>query len=61
MGYVYKVRIRAERGAFMVDGSPAPLQAGMTVQADVETDRRRVIEFLLSPVIKYLQESASVQ
>lgn len=45
----------------MVDGKPAALQAGMTVQADIATDRRRVIEFLLSPVIKYLDESAAVR
>jgi len=60
-GYVYKVRIRADQQAFIGDGHPAPLQAGMTVQADIATDRRRVIEFFLSPLIKYLNESASVR
>jgi hypothetical protein len=35
---------------------PASLQAGMTAQADIKTDRRRVIEFFLSPVIKYMDE-----
>ena len=60
-GYVYKVRIRAERGSFVVDGRSAPLQAGMTVQADIATDQRRIIEFLLSPLVKYLDEGAKVR
>ncbi len=60
-GYVYKVRIRAENTTFVVDGRMAPLQAGMTVQADIQTDRRRVVEFLLSPVVKYLDEAAAVR
>ena len=60
-GYVYKVRIRAERTGFVVDGHPAPLQAGMTVQADIATDQRHVIEFFLSPIIKYLSESTTVR
>lgn len=60
-GYVYKVRIQAKPAEFIVDGKPAQLQAGMTVQADIATDRRRVIEFLLSPVVKYLDEAATVR
>ncbi|CAJ0695116.1 hypothetical protein LMG18102_02065 [Ralstonia mannitolilytica] len=60
-GYVYKVRIRPERSGFVVDGHPAPIQAGMTVQADIATDRRRVIQFLLSPLVKYLDEAGGVR
>jgi hemolysin D len=60
-GYVYKVRIRPEQSAFVVDGRFAPLQAGMTVQADIATDRRRVIDFVISPLIKYMGESASLR
>jgi hypothetical protein len=32
----------------------------MTVQADITTDRRRVIEFFLSPVVKYMDEGLKV-
>lgn len=60
-GYVYKVRIRAERSGFVVDGKPAPLQAGMTVQADIATDHRRIVELLLSPLVKYLDEGAKIR
>jgi len=60
-GYVYKVRIRTDQMRFIVDGDARPVQAGMTVQADITTDRRRVIEFFLSPVIKYLDEGLKVR
>jgi len=60
-GYVYKVQVRTLQSQFMVDGSPRPIRAGMTVQADIVTDRRRVIDFFLSPLVKYLNEGLKVR
>jgi hemolysin D len=60
-GYVYKVRIRTDQARFVVGGEARPVQSGMTVQADITTDRRRVIEFFLSPVVKYLDEGLTVR
>ena len=60
-GYVYKVRIHTEDSHFVVDGEPRPVLSGMTVQADITTDRRRVIDFFLSPVVKYLDEGMKVR
>lgn len=60
-GYVYKVHIRTNRSQFTVGGESRPVQSGMTVQADITTDRRRVIEFFLSPVVKYLDEGLKVR
>ena len=40
-GYVYKVHVRIEASHFVVDGEPRPVLSGMTVQADITTDRRR--------------------
>jgi flagellin-like hook-associated protein FlgL len=45
-GYVYKVHIRTEASHFVVDGEPRPVGAGMTVQADITTDRRWGDRFL---------------
>jgi len=61
IGYVYKVRIRTQSDRFLADGVVRPVQSGMTVQADIVTDRRRVIEFFLSPVTKYLDEGMKVR
>ncbi len=60
-GYVYKINIRTKESQFMVDGVGRPIQSGMTVQADIVTDRRRVIDFFLSPVTKYLSEGLRVR
>jgi hemolysin D len=60
-GYVYKVHIRTDRAVFFVDREERSIQAGMTVQADIITDRRRVIDFFLSPVTKYLNEGLRVR
>ncbi|HTY51176.1 MAG TPA: HlyD family type I secretion periplasmic adaptor subunit [Steroidobacteraceae bacterium] len=60
-GYVYKVHIRTDQPRFRVQGALRPVQAGMTVQADITTDRRRVIAFFLSPVVKYLDEGLKVR
>ena len=60
-GYVYKVYIHTEDSHFVVDGEPRPVLSGMTVQADITTDRRRVIDFFLSPVVKYLDEGMKVR
>jgi hemolysin D len=60
-GYVYKVHVRTAQSNFVVDGTTRAIQSGMTVQADIVTDRRRVIDFFLSPVIKYLDEGLEVR
>jgi hemolysin D len=60
-GYVYKVHIATEPPHFVVDGEARPVVSGMTVQADITTDRRRVIDFFLSPVVKYLDEGMKVR
>ncbi len=60
-GYVYKVHIRTHDSHFVVDGESRPVVSGMTVQADITTDRRRVIDFFLSPVVKYLDEGMKVR
>ena len=60
-GFVYRVHIRTERAQFLVNGQHRSVESGMTVQADILTGRRRVIEFFLSPVIKYLNEGLRVR
>jgi hemolysin D len=60
--YAYKVHVRPDADSkLVVSSQTAVLQAGMTVQADIKTDRRRVIEFFLSPVVKYMDEGMKVR
>lgn len=60
-GFVYKVHIRVPQARFLVNGQYRSVEPGMTVQADILTGRRRVIEFFLSPVVKYLNEGLRVR
>ena len=60
-GFVYRVHIRTVDARFIVDGQARTVEPGMTVQADILTGQRRVIEFFLSPVIKYLNEGLRVR
>ena len=61
LGHVYTVRARLVDNALNVDGArlgPAP---GMTVSLEVKTGRRRIVEFFLSPIVKYAGESLTVR
>jgi hypothetical protein len=40
-----------------VNGREVPLQAGMAVTAEINTGRRRVIEYLMSPLLEHVHES----
>jgi hemolysin D len=60
-GYVYKAHIRTANASFLVAGESHAVVSGMTVQADITTEQRRVIDFFLSPVIKYLDEGMKVR
>ncbi|MBV6322473.1 HlyD family type I secretion periplasmic adaptor subunit [Duganella violaceipulchra] len=53
LGYVFPARVRLTQDYIMVDGRRMPLQPGMSVVAEVKTDTRRVIDYLLSPVREY--------
>ena len=59
--FSYKLHIKPEKTSFVVDSKLTPIQAGMTVQADIVTDHRRIIEFFLAPVIRYLDEGLKVR
>jgi hemolysin D len=59
--YMYKVHVQPEKTMFIVDGMPTPIQVGMTVQTDITTDHRKIVEFFLSPLIKYLDEGLKVR
>jgi hemolysin D len=56
-GLVYATRVSLERASLPVDGTPVSLSPGMAVTVEIKTDERRVIEFFLSPVLRYVKES----
>ncbi|MCW0234069.1 MAG: HlyD family type I secretion periplasmic adaptor subunit [Ferrovibrio sp.] len=56
-GLIYPIRVALERSSINVEGRQIELGAGMALTAEVKTDRRRVIDYLLSPIARYRQES----
>lgn len=56
-GAVYPVRLLLDRDSVEVQGRPVRLSPGMNLQAEIMTGQRRVIEFLLSPLQRTLDES----
>ncbi|MFM8468244.1 MAG: HlyD family type I secretion periplasmic adaptor subunit [Oxalobacteraceae bacterium] len=56
-GLLYRAKIRLQRNTLSVGGREAPLVPGMTATAEIKTGRRSVIEYFLSPVLQYQNES----
>ena len=61
LGLVYEVYIAPEKNTLLVDGIETPISAGMSVTAEVKVGKRRIIEFFIYPLIKYLDEGISVR
>jgi len=56
-GLVFAARLALGRSTIQVNDSAVNLSPGMAVTAEVQTDRRRVIEYFLSPLLQYATES----
>jgi hemolysin D len=56
-GALFTATLAFDRDRIMIDGRPVRLAAGMNVTAEIKTGKRRVIEFLWSPVQKTVHES----
>lgn len=56
-GLVFPTRIRLQHTSIAVDEQWMPLQAGMSVTAEIRTGDRRVIDYLLSPIQQYQSEA----
>jgi hemolysin D len=54
---LYAARIALDRTQMQIDGNVVNLSPGMAVTVEVKTGSRTVISYLLSPLIRYGQES----
>jgi hemolysin D len=57
LGLIYPVRVRLDKATIDVDGKPVAITPGMAVSAEIITGDRRVIEYVLSPILRYRHES----
>lgn len=56
-GLLYLARIRLEKNAITVDGKSEAVVPGMAATAEIKTGQRTVIDYFLSPVMQYKDES----
>ena len=59
LGLVYSARIQLKKKTIQVGEKLIALSPGMAVRAEVKTDKRKVIDYFLSPLQQYTAESLS--
>jgi hemolysin D len=52
----YAARIVLDRTQMEIEGGPVQLLSGMAVTVEIKTGSRRIISYLLSPLVRYRQE-----
>ena len=54
---LYAVHVSLDKTKMQIDDRRVDLSPGMAVTVEIKTGQRRIIEFLLSPLLRYKQES----
>lgn len=57
LGLVFPARVRLDRNDLRVDGVGVRITSGMSLSAEIKTGRRRVIDYLLSPLRQHVDEA----
>lgn len=55
-GLIYGMQLRMAKNALLVDGKEVRLKPGMAVTAEVQTGKRKIVEFFLAPLLRHGQE-----
>ncbi len=61
MGPVYEVYIEPKNTTLMVEGKEQTIKFGMSTTNEIKIGKRRIIEFFIYPLIKYMDESIKVR
>jgi hemolysin D len=56
-GLIYAVRVTLDRADIQVEGKQVPLSAGMSVNVEIKTGQRRIIQYVLSPLLQHQREA----
>lgn len=56
-GLIYSVKVTLDKSTLRVEGKEVALSAGMSVEAEIKTGTRRLIEYVLSPLIQHQREA----
>ena len=58
-GLIYSVKITLDRPFIRVEGRMVPVTAGMSSTVEIKTGSRRVVEYVLSPLVQHVHEALS--
>lgn len=61
LGAIYEIYITPITKTFTVEGKEKNITAGMTLNAEMNIGKRRIIDFFIYPLIKYMDEGISVR
>ncbi len=61
MGPVYEVFIEPKNTTLLVEGKEQSIKYGMSTTNEIKIGKRRIIEFFIYPLIKYMDESIKVR
>ncbi|MGE5417327.1 MAG: HlyD family type I secretion periplasmic adaptor subunit [Acidobacteriota bacterium] len=61
LGPIFTIKVKLDRQWLAVNGRNVTLTPGMTASAEIKTGKRRIIEFFLSPIMKYFNESLTLR
>ncbi|MGN6451227.1 MAG: HlyD family type I secretion periplasmic adaptor subunit, partial [Brucella intermedia] len=54
---VFPVTVKPDQAAIAVNGRPMPLTPGMAVTVEVKTGKRRILEYLFSPLVEITSQA----
>ncbi|MBB1312998.1 HlyD family type I secretion periplasmic adaptor subunit [Aliivibrio sp. SR45-2] len=57
LGLVFPAQVKLKNNNIAINGQHVELTPGMSVVAEIKTDKRRIIDYLLSPIREYQAES----
>jgi hemolysin D len=57
----YRIKVQPKRTWLEFDGQRHVMRPGMTVSVDIKTGRRRVLDFFIDPVVKYIHTGLTVR
>ena len=61
LGPVFEVYIAPKNTTLLVEGKEQTIKYGMTTTNEIKIGKRRIIEFFIYPLIKYMDESIKVR
>jgi len=57
LGLIFPARVKLQNASLVIDGVKVMLTPGMSLSVEIKTGKRRVIDYLLSPLQEHTTEA----